>query len=243
MTRWTRRLLIGAIAIMVPVLAGCEAGQDAPTLDFHPASFGLSTTVNGIGVSNAFVLGPGLDTELVRGDQAGVFMALSTQNSGDKLLSASAPGTARSVTLVNGPVELAPGALVNMSGPTPEIVLNGLIRGLDGGETVFLVLNFASAGIVTLNVPVEPAAYEYATFSPPAPSRRRPRRPRARPRRAAARVRVPVPALGPVRRLRLRCPVPPRPPRRPPPRPRRYGPGAGATAVRRPGRQATDSNL
>ncbi len=170
MTRWTRRLLIGAIAIMVPVLAGCEAGQDAPTLDFHPASFGLSTTVNGIGISNAFVLGPGLDTELVRGDAAGAFMSLFTQNSGDKLLSVSAPGTARSVTLVNGPVELAPGALVNMSGPTPEIVLNGLIRSLIGGRTVLLVLNFASAGIVTLSVPVQPAAYEYATFSPPAPS-------------------------------------------------------------------------
>jgi hypothetical protein len=169
-TRWTRRLLIGAIAIMVPVLAGCEAGQDAPTLEFHPAAFGLTTTVNGVSVSNAFVLGPGLDTELVRGDQAGVFMSLYTQDTGDRLLSASAPGTARSVTLVNGPVELAPGALVNMSGPTPEVVLNGLTSGLNGGQTVLLVLNFASAGRVFLSVPVEPAAYEYATFSPPAPS-------------------------------------------------------------------------
>jgi copper(I)-binding protein len=169
-TSWTRRLLTGAIAIMVPVLAGCEAGQDAPTLDYHAASFGLTTTVNGIGVSNAFVLGPGLDTELVRGEAAGVFMSLYTQDSGDKLLAAAAPGTARSVTLVNGPVELAPGALVNMSGPTPEIVLNGLISGLNGGQTVHLVLTFANAGTVLLTVPVEPAAYEYATFSPPAPS-------------------------------------------------------------------------
>jgi hypothetical protein len=169
-TRWTRRLLIGAIAIMVPVLAGCEAGQDAPTLEFHPAAFGLTTTVNGVSVSNAFVLGPGLNTELVRGEAAGAFMSLSTLNSGDRLLSASAPGTASSVTLVNGPVELAPATLVDMSGPTPEIVLNGLLHGLEGGQTVLLVLNFASAGTVTLTVPVEPAAYEYATYSPPAPS-------------------------------------------------------------------------
>ena len=170
MTRWNRRMLFGVLAVLVPALAGCEAGLNAPTLEYHPAAFGLTTTVNGISVSNAFVLGPNLNTELVRGDQAGVFMSLSTLNSGDKLLSASAPGTASSVTLVNGPVELAPASLVDLSGPTPEIVLNGLVRGLDGGETILMVLNFATAGTVTLSVPVEPAAYEYATFSPPAPS-------------------------------------------------------------------------
>jgi copper(I)-binding protein len=169
-TRWTRCLLAGAIAILVAVLAGCEAGEDAPTLEFHPASFGLSTTVNGITVDNAFVLGPNLNTELTAGGQAGVFMALSTQNSNDRLVSASAPGTASSVTLVSGPVELAPNALVDLNGPTPEIVLEGLTSTLNGGQSVQLVLNFQNAGTVTLTVPVEPAAYEYATFSPPAPS-------------------------------------------------------------------------
>ena len=60
MTRWNRRLLVGAIAILVPVLAGCEAGLNAPTLEFHPASYGVSTTVNGIAIDNLFVLGPSL---------------------------------------------------------------------------------------------------------------------------------------------------------------------------------------
>ena len=58
MTRLNRRLLLGAIAVLVPALAGCEAGLDAPTLEFHPASGGVSITQNGITLDNVFVLGP-----------------------------------------------------------------------------------------------------------------------------------------------------------------------------------------
>ena len=76
MTRWTRRLLVGAIAILVPALAGCEAGLNAPTLQYHPASNGVSTTVNGIELDNVFVLGPELNQTLPAGGQAGVFLAI-----------------------------------------------------------------------------------------------------------------------------------------------------------------------
>ena len=166
MTRWTRRLLVGAIAIMVPALAGCEAGQDAPTLQYHSASSGTSTTVNGIELDNVFVLGPPLDQTLPVGGQAGVFLAMSTQDR-DRLVSASAPGTASSVQLLTGPITLSPGALVDLSGPNPLVVLNGLTTPLSGGETVSLMLVFANAGAVTVLAPVLPAAYDYATFSPP----------------------------------------------------------------------------
>ena len=166
MTRWTRRLLVGAIAILVPVLAGCEAGYNAPTLQYHSASSGVSTTVNGIELDNVFVLGPALNQTLPAGGQAGLFLAMSTQNQ-DQLVSASAPGAASSVQLLNGPITLTPGALVNLSGPAPLIVLNGLTNPLSGGETVQLVLTFANAGAVPLMVPVLPAAYDYTTYSPP----------------------------------------------------------------------------
>jgi copper(I)-binding protein len=165
-TRWTRRLLVGAIAILVPALAGCDAGLNAPTLQYHSASSGTSTTINGIELDNVFVLGPALNQTLPTGGQAGVFLALSAQDH-DQLVSASAPGTASSVQLLNGPITLTPGAVVNLSGPAPLVVLNGLTNPLSGGETVRLVLTFASAGAVTLQVPVLPAAYDYATFSPP----------------------------------------------------------------------------
>jgi copper(I)-binding protein len=165
-TRWTRRLLVGAIAMLVPALAGCEAGLNAPTLQYHSASSGTSTTLNGIELDNVFVLGPALNQTLPAGGQAGVFLALSAQDH-DQLVSASAPGTASSVQLLSGPITLSPGALVNLSGPAPAVVLNGLTNPLSGGESVRLVLTFANAGAVTLQVPVLPAAYDYATFSPP----------------------------------------------------------------------------
>jgi len=166
-TRCTRRLLAGAIALLVPALAGCEAGYNAPTLQFHPASFGVSAMVDGINIDNAFVLGPATDSTLPAGGQAGVFLSLEAQNS-DQLTSVTAPGAASSVQLASGPITLNPDNLVDLSGPTPQVVLNGLTNSLSGGETIPLVLHFATAGAVTLMVPVEPAAYEFATFSPPA---------------------------------------------------------------------------
>jgi copper(I)-binding protein len=168
-TRWTRRLLIGAIAILVPTLAGCEAGLNAPTLDFHPASYGVSTVVKGITLDNVFVLGPALNETLPAGGQTGAFLSLSAQNSNDKLVAVSAAGTASSVQLVTGPVTLIQGRVVDMSGPHPEIVLNGLTNPLSGGETVRLTFTFTNAGLVTLMVPVEPAAFEFATYFPPPP--------------------------------------------------------------------------
>ena len=166
MTRFTRCLLLGAIAMLVPALAGCEAGANAPTLEFHPASNGTTTVVNGVTIDNAFVLGPALGSSLPVGGQAGVFMSLTTPNH-DQLVAAAAPEAASSVQLTNGPVTLSAGMVADMSGPAPEIVLNGLTSPLSGGETVQLELTFSSAGVVSIPVPVEPAAYDYTTYSPP----------------------------------------------------------------------------
>ena len=146
MTRWNRRLLLGAMAVLAPALAGCEAGFNAPTLTFHPAANGATTMVNGITIDNAFVLGPALNSELPAGGRAGVFLALSAQN-GDRLVAVSAPGTASSVKVAGGSVNLPQQALVDLSGPVPKIVLTGLSNPLSGGQTVQLILSFASAGL------------------------------------------------------------------------------------------------
>ena len=147
MTRLNRRLLLGAIAVLLPALAGCEAGLNAPTLDFHPASSGVSTTVNGITVDNLFVLGAPVGSALPPGGRAGVFLALESEN-GDRLVSVSAPGTASSVKLTGGPVDLPAQTLVDLGGPVPQMVLTGLVNPLSGGETVQLALIFAQAGVV-----------------------------------------------------------------------------------------------
>ena len=164
MTRWNRRLLIGALIMLVPVLAGCEAGYNAPTLQFHPASFGVSTTVDGINIDNVFVLGPAPGSTLQPGGQAALFMSLESPT-GDRLTKITS-NAASSVQLGNGAITLNPNALVDLSGPSPLLTLNGLTNPLSGGETVNLVLSFATAGTVNLTVPVEPAAFEFATYSP-----------------------------------------------------------------------------
>jgi copper(I)-binding protein len=165
-TRWNRRLLFGAIALLVPALAGCEAGLNAPTLEFHQSSSGVSVMQNGINIDNAFVLGPELNATLPVGGRAGMFVALQSAN-GDRLVSVSAPGTASSVQIIGAPVELPSQSLVDLQGPSPEIVLSGLTKPLVGGETIQLDFLFATAGVITLQVPVEPQAYTYATYSPP----------------------------------------------------------------------------
>ena len=164
MTRWNRRLLIGALAILVPALAGCEAGYNAPTLQFHPASFGVSTTVDGINIDNVFVLGPAPGSTLQPGGQAALFMSLESPT-GDRLTKITS-NAASSVQLGNGAITLNPNTLVDLGGPSPLLTLNGLTNPLSGGETVNLVLSFATAGTVNLTVPVEPAAFEFATYSP-----------------------------------------------------------------------------
>jgi copper(I)-binding protein len=162
-TRWNRRLLLGAVALLVPVLAGCEAGLNAPTLQFHQASNGATVVQNDIRIDNAFVLAPASG---VAGARAGAFLSIQAQN-GDRLVSVSAPDAASAVHLAGGSINLPAQTLVDLSGPVPQVVLDGLTNPLSGGETVQMTFTFAEAGVVTLAVPVEPNADYYATYSPP----------------------------------------------------------------------------
>jgi len=162
-TRWSRRMLFGALAVLVPALAGCEAGLDAPTLEYHPAAFGGYATHEGITINNAFVLGSSTGVAVPR---ASVFFSVTSQD-GDRLVSISAPGTAPLVRIAGGAVNLPPGVPANLTGPEPKVVLTGLSSPLAAGSTITMSFSFARAGTVTMQVPVEPHAYEYATYSPP----------------------------------------------------------------------------
>jgi copper(I)-binding protein len=165
-TRWKHRMLFGALAVLAPALAGCEAGYNAPTLEYHPAAFGAYASKNGVSISNAFVLGPSPSGPEVAGGRAGLFLAITSQD-GDKLVSASAPGTASAVQILGGSVSVPAAVPVTLTGPVPRVVLTGLANPLQGGDLVKLNLTFAEAGTIAMTVPVQPKAYEYATFSPP----------------------------------------------------------------------------
>src|SRR4029077_2523513 len=159
-------MLLGVLAVLVPALAGCEAGLNAPTLEFHPAAFGAYADKNGISIANAFVLGPSLSGPAVAGGRAGVFLSITAED-GDRLTSASAPGTALAAKITGGSVNLPAQVPVDLTGPVPRVVLVALANPLQGGETVTLKLPFAEAGTVPMAVQVEPQAYQYSTFSPP----------------------------------------------------------------------------
>ena len=162
------RLLIGALALLIPAIAGCEAGLNAPTLEFHPASSGANAVVNGIKINNVFVLSAPSGSSVPAGSSAGMFLALfNGGTSADQLVGVSAPGSAASVQLSGGSVSLPVQSAVNLTGPHPEVVLNGLTRPLTGGQAVHVVFNFLHAGAVKLDVPVEPQSYSFSTFSAP----------------------------------------------------------------------------
>jgi copper(I)-binding protein len=165
-----RRLLVLAIAALIPALAGCEAGINAPTQEWHQPTDGTGTVHDNIAIRNVFVLGAPIGSAIRAGGSAGVFLALINDGSADKLVSITAPGTATSVTLPGGSVSLASQQAVLLTGPAPKVVLEGLTRALTGGSTVRLVLTFQNAASVSITVPVMPRAQYYSTFSPPSPS-------------------------------------------------------------------------
>lgn len=163
-----RRLLISAIALLIPALAGCEAGQNAPTLEFHPATNGAYGSAGNIAINNAFVLAGPVGVPVPSGNSAGLFVALYNGGTGsDRLLGAAAPGLAASVKVTGGSVVLPVNTSVNLMGPSPDIVLTGLTRAISGGQAIPIVFDFQHAGAVTLMVPVEAHAFYYAPLTQP----------------------------------------------------------------------------
>ena len=169
-----RACAIGAAAA-IPLLAGCEAGLNAPVLQWHPPTAGAGKAISSatgrgfIAIRNVFVLGAPLNASLPAGSSAGVFLAIVNTGVKDRLVSMSAPGTATSVTLPAGGVTLERSRIELLTGPEPEVVLTGLTHTLVSGVNIRLVLTFQNAGSVTLFVPVIPKALSYYTYSP-APS-------------------------------------------------------------------------
>ena len=161
-------LLIAALALLIPAAAGCEAGLDAPTLEFHPASAGAHAEVNGISITNVFVLGAPGGHPVPTGQSASLFLALYNNGTDDDtLVSVSAPDAASSVQVTGGTVSVPLNSLVNLMGPQPSVVLSGLTKPLTSGSAIPVTLDFQHAGSVTLDVPVEAQEYYYSTFSPP----------------------------------------------------------------------------
>ena len=171
--RVPRRLFAATAVALTGVLAGCEAGYQAPTQQWHQPTEGAGVQKNGISIRNVFVLGAAPAGQLAAGSDAGLFLALANNtNRPDKLTGITASAATALVQLPNdSAVDLAPNSSVLLTGPQPEVVLRDLTKALPGGSWITVTLSFQNAGNVTLSVPVMPAAEYYQTFSPaPAPT-------------------------------------------------------------------------
>jgi hypothetical protein len=165
-----RALAVAAAAALVPAIAGCEAGFNAPTQQWHQPSAGASAVVNGdIQINNVFVLGTAPAFSLPQGGSAGLFLALNNEGGPDRLIAITAPGAATAVQMPGGGVRLASQQSVLLTGPAPQVILRGLTRRLNGGQHILIVLRFLRAGTVTMQVPVMPRAQWFATYSPAPP--------------------------------------------------------------------------
>ena len=162
-----RGLVVVAAVGLIPAIAGCEAGNNAPTQQWHQPTPGASAVVdNSLRINNMFVLGPTPGFTLPRGASAGVFFALSNDGAPDRLLSIKAPGDATSVLVPAGGITLGREQTLFLTGPSPRVVLEHLTRNLNGGQWILLNLQFQNAGFVSLKVPVMPRTESYGTFSP-----------------------------------------------------------------------------
>ncbi len=162
-----RNLVVVAAMGLIPAIAGCEAGNNAPTQQWHQPTPGASAIVdNTLRINNMFVLGPTPGFTLPRGASAGLFFALANDGAPDRLLSIRAPGEAASVLVPAGGIALGREQSLFFTGPSPRVVLEHLTRTLNGGQWVLLNLQFQNAGFVSLKVPVMPRTESYGTFSP-----------------------------------------------------------------------------
>jgi len=167
-----RRLVLVAAAALIPAIAGCEAGNNAPTLAFHYPTDAAGTTVGQLSIRNVFIVGAPLGSSLAPGQSASLFLALVNDGSSpDRLLSITAPGSASSVVLAGGSIEVISRHPVFLTGPQPKAYLVDLTRTLTSGSDIKLVLNFLKAGPVTLMVPIFAKATHYVTYgAPPSPT-------------------------------------------------------------------------
>jgi hypothetical protein len=163
-----RVLALVVAAAVAPAIAGCEAGFNAPTQKWHQPAAGASKIVNNaLRINNVFVLGATPALSLPRGGSAGLFMAITNESAApDRLIGVTAPGTAAAVQLPAGGVRVAGEQQVLLSGPAPRVILRRLVRSVNGGTHIQVVLHFVRAGNVTMVVPVMPRAQWFSTFSP-----------------------------------------------------------------------------
>jgi copper(I)-binding protein len=158
---------VAAVLVAAPALAGCAAGFDANTGKPYAPTEAANVRVNGIDISQAFILGPDPGGNLPQGGSAPLYLSMVNLNeSSDSLAGATAEGAG--TVKLDAPVSLPSHERVSTGAPTPKIMIEGLAKPLYGGESVRVNLQFTNAGTVPVSIPVVTRSREFATL-PPAP--------------------------------------------------------------------------
>ncbi|MFC4013412.1 copper chaperone PCu(A)C [Nonomuraea purpurea] len=169
--RW---IVVAAAFLTAPVLAGCGAGFDANTNKPYAPNEAQVLMDNGaygksgIHIPQAFVLGPDSGAQLAWLGSAPIYLNILNTNGAPDTLQAVSAGNMGKVKMT-AQVPLPANQLVNTGKPTPQLMLEAIPRSLRGGETIKLDLQFANAGVVSLNVPVVTRSREFKDY-PPAPN-------------------------------------------------------------------------
>ncbi|WP_066368786.1 hypothetical protein [Herbidospora mongoliensis] len=183
MTTSSRRVIaIAAFLAAAPALSACGAGTDANTnKPYAPTEAGVlirdgAYGVNGIKVSQAYMLGPDPGGQIPAGGNVPLYLSITNDATAPDALLGITPDPNAATTAQGGSVPLPVGTLVHTgTGSNPQIQIQGVKSALRGGESIPLTLNFQNAGQVTMVVPVITRNREYATLPPvpgaiPAPS-------------------------------------------------------------------------
>ncbi|MEV0622598.1 copper chaperone PCu(A)C [Nonomuraea sp. NPDC050404] len=185
--RW---IVVAAAFLAAPVLTGCGAGFDATTNKPYAPNEAQVLIENGkygksgIHIPQAFILGPDSGAQLAWRGSAPIYLnILNTAGAPDTLQAVSAGnmGTVK----VTAPIQLPSNQLVNTGKPTPQIMLEAIPKSLRGGESIKLDLQFAKAGVVSMDVPVVTRSREFKDY-PPAPNATPPPSPTPTPTAPAA---------------------------------------------------------
>jgi copper(I)-binding protein len=168
--RWA---LVAALAALVFV-AGCAAGQRAPTSSEISTIDGVNANIGMMQVRNLGLAAPPTDAGYAIGDSAQlVFAMVNTGPRDDQLISVTSPaaGSATSnpvgavATPASGarsqpqafiPISAVPGELVPVGygSPAASVTLQGLTKPLISGQTLVVILGFRGAGTKTIQIPV-----------------------------------------------------------------------------------------
>ncbi|WP_061295169.1 hypothetical protein [Herbidospora cretacea] len=174
MTTFSRRVIaIAAFLAAAPALAACGAGTDANTnKPYAPTEAGVLIRdgvygVNGIKVSQAYMLGPDPGGQIPAGGTVPLYLSITNDGTAPDTLTGITPDQNAAATAQGGSVPLPVGTLVRTgTGTNAQIQIQGVKSALRGGESIPLTLNFQNAGQVTMVVPVITRNREYATLPP-----------------------------------------------------------------------------